>query len=419
MKSTAYLPPREIVPRDPGQETADLGSHLHVLWRNRILLLVCAVIGGAVALGIGLAAPRVYLAEAALSIARPKIGDGLPAGELMSTANYRPLIENRAIADKVIKENGLDKPPHAVSPSRFFGQVVTVEEVRASSVLMLRGQLDDPELIARVVNRVAELGVETARRVSQQEALQARNDIKLQLDEARTRLNDVTRTLENTRVASQVEMAKSDVKSALDQRGDLLKLQIMIEAERSKVARAEKELSSRNPLHTVRRSIDSDAGMMEAARTPDGKPRDLLSLQVKNEEVNATYEELDRELALSRTKLAAMERQRAELVSKKLAGPQLAQLNQLYAKESAVDRLELERDLAKKVYQDVATSYETARLQVAGRNSALQMISMAIPADRPESRKLGRHLLIGITSGLLLAALVVLVMNAFRSEVRV
>jgi uncharacterized protein involved in exopolysaccharide biosynthesis len=78
----------------------------------------------------------------------------------------------------------------------------------------------------------------------------------------------------------------------------------------------------------------------------------------------------------------------------------------------------MERDLAKKVYQEVATSYETARLLVAGRSSALQIISKAVPPDKAESRKLPRNVLIGALSGLLLAAVVVLIYASSSSRPR-
>jgi uncharacterized protein involved in exopolysaccharide biosynthesis len=416
MKSPAYLPARDPGRREPEADTLDIGAHLHVLWRNRLLLLGCAVLGGVVSLTVGVMGPREYVAEAALAISRPKIGEGLPASELMSTANFRPLIESRAIAARVIKDTGLDQAPYFVSPSSFFNQVVEVAEVRASSVMTITGRLPDPQLVARVVNRVVEVGVETARRVNQQEAQQTESDIKLQRDEAKTRLDQATENLQLTRVASQLELVKSDVASELKERSTLLNLDIMIESERSRLARIETELNKRKQLVDVRRSIDSDPAASEAARALQTPSKELLSLQINNQELSTVYQDLDKAMALSRTKLAAMERQKAQMDSRHLSTGSLATLNNLYSKEAKISRLETERDLANDVYKDLAKSYETARLMVIGRTSALQVLSTAIPPDRPESRKLARSVLIGSMSGLLLAALVLLVVHAFRTE---
>ncbi len=56
-----------------------------------------------------------------------------------------------------------------------------------------------------------------------------------------------------------------------------------------------------------------------------------------------------------------------------------------------------------------ANSYESARLLVAARSSGLQILTRAIPPDKPESRKIPRNLLIGALSGFLLSSLLVLV----------
>src|SRR6185312_4866462 len=134
---------------------------------------------------------------------------------------------------------------------RFFGDVIEIEEVRNSSVLLVHGRLDNPALVADIVNRVADLGADTARRVSQQEAVQARNDIKLQLDEAKARLDGATAKLDDARRGAQLE-----------QGGALLDLLINVEAEKARLARAEQELKARPRVDTVTRSIDGDPAMM-------------------------------------------------------------------------------------------------------------------------------------------------------------
>ena len=390
-------------------ESVDIRKQLRLLLRHWPLIVACAVIGAIVAVVVSMVLKRTYAADAALAISRSKIGEGMSATDALSTANFRPLIESRAVASQIIKEFNLSAAPYWVSPNRFFSDVVEIEEVRNSSVILVHGRAGDPALVAQIVNHVAELGAETARLVSQQEALQARNDIKLQLDEAKTRLDAAVQRLDATRTTAQLELVQEDVDAALHQRGSLLRLQIAVETEKARLARAEQELAKRERLDTVRRTIDGDPALMEAARGTDGRSRDLMSLQTKNEEVNPVYQELDKQVAASRTELAALEREKAQLTARKLDQPNFAGLTELYAKESELNRLEMERDLAKKVYQEVSNSYESARLLVAARSSALQILTRAIPPDKPESRKIARNILIGSLSGFLLASLLVLV----------
>src|SRR5688572_1144718 len=98
-------------------ETVNLRDHLRQLRRHRVLIATCTVLGGVVALVAGLVVSRVYVADAALSISRSKIGEGTLTSETLSTANFRPLIESRAVATQVVKDTKLDEAPYRVSPS--------------------------------------------------------------------------------------------------------------------------------------------------------------------------------------------------------------------------------------------------------------------------------------------------------------
>jgi uncharacterized protein involved in exopolysaccharide biosynthesis len=304
-------------------DPVDVRQQLRMLYQRRVFILSCTLLGTIGAIALAFMLPRVYVAEAALVVSRPKIDDQrarddrvvvIQTPESPSTANFRPLIESRAIAMRVIADLKLNEPPYRVAGDTFFDGVVEIEEVRNSSVLLLRGRLADAKKVADVVNRLAEVATETARQVSQQEALQARDDIKLQLNESKTR-----------------------------------------------------------------------------------------------------FETLDKQLAASRTELVVLERQKAQLATGQLDPAHVTQLNALYAKESEIKRLETERDLAKAVYEQVANSYESARLVVAARSSGLHLLSRAVPPENPEPRKLGRNMLIGSLSGFLLASLVVLVRGSLGS----
>jgi len=389
-------------------ETVNLRDHLRLLQRHRALIVACTLFGGVAALVAGLAVKREYVADAALAISRSKIGENAAASDVLSTANFRPLIESRAVAAQVVKDLKLEDPPYSISPSEFFRDVVQIEEVRNSSVLLVHGRLRDPVRVADIVNRVADLGTATARRVSQQEAIQAREDIKAQLDEAKTRLDAATLKLDRARTSSQLELVRTDVDAALEQRRALLDLTINIEAEKARLQRAEQELAARPRVDTVKRSIDGNPALLEAARNGNSTPRDLLALQSSSEEVNPVYQDLDKQVASSRTELAALQRQKAQMTARKLDDPRLTSLTEMYQRESEIGRLEMEHSLAKKVYEEVANSYESARLLVAGRSSGLQILTRAVPPDRPESRKLPRTILIGASSGFLLSSLFVL-----------
>ena len=409
-ESDGMTKPRPALPRleprleEPFDSEIDLREYVWVLWRYRLGILSATIACVALALVVGLTSKRTYVTEISLAVSRSKLGAVDERSGEATTANLRPFVEDRGLAAKVIGELGLDKPPYQISASTFFGTVVAVEEVRNSTIISLTGRLDDPALVARTLNRVAELAIDNVRRVSQEEALKARDDIKVQLDESSVRLLDSDAKLRTFRDSSQIELLRRDIDALLGERGGLLKLLVGIETEKARLTTAEQELAGRQRIDTLRRSIDSEPALMESARKPAGQPADVLGLELRNELMNPVYQSLDQQIASSRTTLAALEREKAQLVDvRKLDGKQLAQLSRLYQTEAELSHLELERDLARTVYLEVAKNYELARLLVVGRSSDLHVISPAIEPDRPASRNVVRNTLFALMIGFVLS----------------
>ena len=76
---------------------------------------------------------------------------------------------------------------------------------------------------------------------------------------------------------------------------------------------------------------------------------DSQHLDLTNPFVNPVYQTLDFQIATTRTRIAALERGRDELMNvKKLGGKELAQLNELYRREIEQARLQANFDLATK-----------------------------------------------------------------------
>ena len=114
---------------------------------------------------------------------------------------------------------------------------------------------------------------------------------------------------------------------------------------------------------------------------------------------------------------AFLERKKAQIVDvRKLGAPELAALTRLYQVESQLSDLVMQRDLASRVYLEVATAYETARLQVAGRSAQLQIIEPAVPPDLPLSRHVARNTLLAAVVGLMLSVFGVLLYGGLSTE---
>lgn len=406
-------PFRKPAAPDPDDDAVDLGAYVRMLWSYRFIVAGVAIASAALLAGWSLSGKRVYEAQSTLLLSQSKLIDRVFT-EQLTPATFLPMLVSRSAAASIIKELGLDKPPREISPSRFFGTVVTVEPVRNTTVFVVSATLDDPELAARAANRVAEKAVELSRRISQEEASRSRDNLQQQRDEARSRVEQAVEAVRKFREASQIELLRKDVDAMLGQRGELLTLLVQIESERAKLTSGERELATRQKVGTIRKTlVESDALLAEAARRE--MPNDLRGLEAHNEFLDPVYENLDNQVAVSRTVLAGLERRKSQLVDvRKLDGAQLSQLTRLYSLEGQQLELDMERDLATAVYKQVATAFETARVQVAARSAHLDILDPAIASDRPVSRNVARNALVGLVAGFVLASIGAVVHGAIR-----
>ena len=410
--SSAALRSSDARFEEPDQEDdeIDLREYVRTLWAYRAVICIGAVVLAVSVVTVSLLRRPTYHAESTIILSQLKLGERPGTA---AAASFRPVLESQTTATSVIQEFGLDKAPYRIFATDFFTGWVTIEEVRNTPVFRLSALLYDPKLAADVVNSVARHAVETSRRISQQEAARSRDDLRLQRDEAKTRMDETVEKLRKFREESQLELLRKDVDAMLAERGGLLSLLIQIETQKARLDKAEQELSSRQRVETVKRSIDSDAAMMESARGTAGQVSDLLRLETRNEFVNPVYQSLDSEVATARTTLASLERKKTQVVEvRKLDAAQSTQLTRLYRLEADLAALETERDLAVAVYRQVDTAYEVARVQVASGSAQLEILETAIPPDRPKSRNLARNTLIALILGLTLVSAGVLIYNA-------
>ena len=111
-------------------------------------------------------------------------------------------------------------------------------------------------------------------------------------------------------------------------------------------------------------------------------------LDLTNPFVNPVYQTLDFQIATARTRIAALEKERDELLNvKKLGGKELTQLSELYRREIEQARLQASFDLATRVYGDLGLRYEQSRTQPVGTAAQLQVVDDALPSDRPVARR--------------------------------
>jgi uncharacterized protein involved in exopolysaccharide biosynthesis len=390
-------------------------------WR---LVAGLAVIGGLLGAAAALTQPKTYEAVSTLMVAQPKfITDAKP----VNVASFRALFETNSLAASAIDQFKLNKPPYNLNPTRLQRDVLIVEEVRNTNLIRLHLRLSDAKVAVSLANFLASEGVEFNQRMDVQEGADFRRQLKTQLDDATARLRAAETKVLDFRRTAQVEVVKRDADSALDLRGELLRLTLDIESEKAKLSAAEREIQKQQRVFSIPRMVGTEAALRTATTEPAGNAareragstateragntateRAGNEVDVTNPFVNPVYQVLDYQIALSRTRLASLEKRRTELVNvQHLGGPQLQSLSAMYPNEMHLHRLEAEHDLAKTLYGEVAQQYERARLQIARSSAHLQVVDNAVEPDEPLPRHRVLYSMLGMMLGFVVALLVV------------
>lgn len=416
--------------------------------------------------------PRQYESLAVVLVRPTKIGD-IQQPLSVSTAAYRPLFEGQAVAAAVIGELRLAQPPHGLTVGSFRSRL-QVEEVANTNLMRIRLRLDDPELAARALNRLATLAIEKNRRINQEEAAGARDFIQRQLTDAAQKRDTLESQLIALKREKQIDLLRRDAQSVIDERAALSDLAVRLETERARVMQAEHELAIRERIVDVRRRPASTAALLsfeqENARAqatpprpsgptplaaadtaevgrprrhdqrlqPDRPPDEAEPLtrldatrstrgaddaepdgvpDLSGEFINPVYELLEYQVANGRTRISALERQRDELAKRlKVDRGYVQRLSDLYRSEIEIATLEDQYELATEIYNELVKRYENARIQVASRSSEVYLVDAAVPIHRPVSPRLVRSVILAALSGLIIGALAALLTDVFGNR---
>jgi uncharacterized protein involved in exopolysaccharide biosynthesis len=435
------------------EDEINLWHYAGVFGRHWVLLLFLAALGAIGGYAVSRLRPVVYEGVTTLIVLPPARGETRAA----NPASFRALLANFSLAANVIRELGLDNPPDRLTPHKFLERALTVEELAGTNLIRVRLRLSDPARAADASRRLAEQAVALNERIGAQESTSVRDQMKAHLEEAAIRMKTAESQLLTFQRTAQVDLLKEETDAILEERGEQLKLVISIEGEKARLHAAEQEIKKQEPILSVGRSVRAEdalrraAGNSERAEQEDAQRRDIRNaerartedalgrsrdpkdallpptaerdpsaaaemLDLSNPFVNPVYQTLDFQIATSRARLAALERQRRELVEvKKLGGSELPQLSELYRRQIELARLQTGHELTKKVYTDLAVRYEETRTDALSRSSQLQVVDPAIPPERPVSRKGAQAAVLGLVVGLVLAGLAVLVLENRQS----
>jgi uncharacterized protein involved in exopolysaccharide biosynthesis len=401
---------------DTLEDEIDLSRYFRVFTRHWMLLFVAAIVGGVLGFAVSRTKPILYEGVTTLLVLPPSKVDVRTA----STANFRALLENFTHSSQVITELGLNKPPSSLTPQRFHDEALQVEEIPGTNLVKVRVRLPDPTLAMEASKRLAQKAVALNTEVSRREGTSIRDLLKVHLDESSDQLKAAETQLLAYQRTAQVELLERDTDAMMHERGDLLRLTLDIEGEKARLSAAEAEISKQQRTLSLGRSVMSEEALRRAAYLDRNNPADAAiddaqKLDLSNPLLNPVYQTLEFQIASSRSRLAALQQQRRELVEvKKLGGRELKELSELYSRQIQLARLQTNYDLAIRVYSDVRVRYEETRSAGVGSSAVLQVVDEAIPPDRPLSRGGAKSAAVGLVAGFLAAAAAALALDSGR-----
>jgi succinoglycan biosynthesis transport protein ExoP len=406
------------------EDTIELGWYVRAIQRRWLLLAAGTLLAGAAAFWIATLQPLRFEGVTTLLVVPPS----QPTSAQISPATFRAIVENASLASEVIRELKLDAGDDPTTPQRFLEDAMRVEEVRGTNIVKVKVTLRDPQQAAEASRRMALKAIALTQQIRQDDGESIQTQLKSHLTDAQQRMQTAERDLLAYKQAAQIELMTEDTDAQLKERGDLLRLVVDIEAERARLAAAEAELARQQPMlsaprlpgtEQALRQVQSDA---KPAVDPLDRKRDLTRgevsaqyLDLTNPFVNPVYQTLDFQIATTRTRIAALMKERDELVNvKKLGGKALAELSELYRRQVELARLQAGFELASKVYSDLALRYEQSRTQPLGSTAQLQVIDLALPPERPLSRRRLQYLQFGLVAGLGMSVLIAFALERGR-----
>lgn len=388
----------------PVPRELELIDYLAAVLGHRRLVLALALAFGLLGALVSLIATRQYAASTLIAVTPSRLDTRMSDGQ--AAAALVPVLQADPIVARMLADVGLDRPPHVLSPRAFVRSHLTIEPVDRTSFLQVTVTLPEGELAQRAADELSRLSVTRFRALGEEEGGGLETTLRLLAAQAEERYDASGRTLREFRTAAQIDLLRKDVEARLGQRSEFLSLLVKIDAERGRLERAERELASRPELQTTTDTIMRNPLLAEAARAEPGGTA-VLGLRMESQQVNDARREIDVSVATARSTLAALERQRDQMIKLgQVTANVLPMLSDLYAREAQLARHQLDHDVAAKAFEEAASAAQSARLRTSMHLPFAQVAERATRPTTPESRRLVRNTAIGLVAGATLACLI-------------
>jgi uncharacterized protein involved in exopolysaccharide biosynthesis len=383
-------------PRTDSRESVPLFIRAISQWW--LVLVVLAALCGAAAAWWTWVSPDAYEASATVAVSSTSRESN---ANLQALGSVRALLASSVVGEAVVARFRLREPPHSLTLDELVRRRLRMTQVGETNTLSVRLRLSSPTLAADALTHLIATAIEENRRLADVKVATVVSPFTARLEEARQQVQHAADGLLQFKKAAGMEQLRVDTEIALKRRSRLAELEAAIAAERSRIADAEKELAVRQAQPRV--GPDSTSGpppvreispnRAEAGPTEDGR---LTALAF-----SSVAEMLDYEIATGRTRVSALEAERAALSAKTSRDP----FAMLYATELEFGSLEMDYRSAASQYQALRDRVATLRQDVLDRTPIFDITAPATAPESPVSPPVWLSAIAGAAVGVLVGLL--------------
>jgi tyrosine-protein kinase Etk/Wzc len=352
--------------------------------RKRLRLIVLCSLTAALGAGVlSFWQPKIYRTMTHLLLAESKLADvdskttNFVYYELLRS--YETLINNDYLVSKTIQKFDLQKTPYELSVDGFRRSgILRVELSKNTRLLEVTVEFPNAQLAAEICNYFVNQAVTFNEELNSRDAEKARLFLKQQLDRAAQNMEVARNRLLEFNQSSTIEGLRESVRSLL--------------AEKSE---NETKLAALN-LELTRNSAKRDSLASSNASESAFQYR-IVEMQSETAGIKATMETLGKILETRKHTLARLEKEKA-------------------LKESKLQQLLDEYDLARESYATLSKKYQDASINVGARSTDLKMIAPAVVPERPFKPRTLLNIILAAGFGLLVSVGLSLLMHNLETS---
>jgi uncharacterized protein involved in exopolysaccharide biosynthesis len=338
------------------------------------LIVLCSLVAASGAGVLSFWQPRLYRASTFLLLAESKLADvdskvtNFVYYELLRS--YETLINNDYLVSKTIQKFNLQGDPYNLGVDTFRRRgILRVELSKNTRLLEVTVEFPNAQLAADICNYFVGQAVAFNEELNSRDAEKARLFLKEQLDRAGQGMELARRNLLAFNEGSTIEALRESVRSLLAEKSEneteLAALHLELArnaAKKDKLAAAERDSNTTDsPIHYR-----------------------IMEMESETAGIQATMSALRKVLETHKQTLARLEKEKA-------------------VKESTLQQLLDEFDLARESYATLSRKYQDASLNVGARSTDLKMITPAVIPERPFKPRIVLNTILAAMFGLLIS----------------